>query len=50
LVTSISYKKGIVRLGKNPYPKEAENTPIATNTKKKDSFFIIISPYIISLI
>ena len=50
LVTSISYKKGIVRLGKNPYPKEAKNTPIATNTKKKDSFFIIIFPYKMSLI
>ena len=44
LVASMPYKKGIVRLGKNPYPKEAKNTPIATNTKKKDSFFIIIPP------
>ena len=44
LVTSISYKKGIVRFGKNPYPKETENTPIATNTKKKRFFFHIINP------
>ena len=44
LVTSISYKKGIVRFGKNPYPKETENTPIATNTKKKRFFFHIITP------
>ena len=36
----VSCKKGIVWFGKMPYPKETKNTPIATNTKKKDSFFI----------
>ena len=50
LVTSISYKKGIVWFGKIPYPKETKNTPIATNTKKKDSFFIYFSSLNIYLI